>query len=173
MRAWGQVQGYILCGEPNETRDHLFFSCPYTFMLWIEVVGSLLGRPPDPDLESTLDHLAPHSFGYLNYILLRNRDLEVLCKAGAKKHDRSISSDPPRLYADDDALMLRQHCLGIPSAQFFICNLISTSNLQCNKNRFVMNSPSNVQCRVWRMEMTTSVSFTPDPINSGLESHLY
>lgn len=49
MRAWGHVQGCVFCGEANETRDHLFFVCPYTFMFWIEVVGSLLGRPPDPD----------------------------------------------------------------------------------------------------------------------------
>ena len=71
MRSWGQVQGCLSCGEPNETRDLPFFACPYTYTLWIEVVGTLLGRPPDPDWGSTLEHLTTHSFSYLGYILLR------------------------------------------------------------------------------------------------------
>ncbi|KAG2281842.1 hypothetical protein Bca52824_053062 [Brassica carinata] len=71
MRSWGQVQGCIFCGEPNETRDHLFFACPYTYTLWIEVVGTLLGRPPDPDWKNTLQHLITHGFGELEYILVR------------------------------------------------------------------------------------------------------
>ena len=33
MRTWGQVQGCLFCGEPNETKDHLFFACPYTYTL--------------------------------------------------------------------------------------------------------------------------------------------
>ena len=33
MRAWGQVQCCLLCGEPDETRDHLFFACPYIHLL--------------------------------------------------------------------------------------------------------------------------------------------
>lgn len=71
MRAWGQVQGCLFCGEPNESRDHLFFACPYTYTLWLEVVGTLLGRPPDPDWEITLQQLATHRFDRLSYILLR------------------------------------------------------------------------------------------------------
>ncbi|XP_018459799.1 uncharacterized protein LOC108830703 [Raphanus sativus] len=71
MRAWGQTQGCLFCGEPFESRDHLFFACLFTYMLWIETVGTLLGRPPDPDWETTLQYLTTHSFGYLNYILLR------------------------------------------------------------------------------------------------------
>ncbi|XP_009119170.2 uncharacterized protein LOC103844146 [Brassica rapa] len=69
--AWGQPQGCLFCGEPNETRDHLFFACPYTYTLWLEVVGTLLGRPPDPDWESTLELLTTHSYGRLEYLLVR------------------------------------------------------------------------------------------------------
>lgn len=25
MQSWGQIQGCLFCGEPNETRDYLFF----------------------------------------------------------------------------------------------------------------------------------------------------
>ena len=31
MRSWGMIQGSMLCGEVDETRDHLFFACPYSF----------------------------------------------------------------------------------------------------------------------------------------------
>ncbi|XP_056848881.1 uncharacterized protein LOC130499014 [Raphanus sativus] len=27
---WGQPQHCLFCGEPDETRDHLYFACPYT-----------------------------------------------------------------------------------------------------------------------------------------------
>ena len=48
-RQWGHVQWCVYCGEPDETRDHLFFACPYTFTLWLQVVGNLFGSDPDPD----------------------------------------------------------------------------------------------------------------------------
>lgn len=66
---WGQGQICIFCGDPNETRDHLFFSCPYTFTLWIEVVGSLI--QPDPDWVITLEQLANRSLDNLSSVLLR------------------------------------------------------------------------------------------------------
>lgn len=28
MRAWGQIQGCLFCGEHEETRDHLFLRAP-------------------------------------------------------------------------------------------------------------------------------------------------
>ncbi|XP_013589100.1 uncharacterized protein LOC106378395 [Brassica napus] len=71
MHAWGQVKGCLFCGEPNETTDHLFFASPYTYTLWLEAVGTLLGRSPDPDWEETLAHLATHGFERLTYLLLR------------------------------------------------------------------------------------------------------
>ena len=46
---WGQTQFCTFCGEPDETRDHLFCACPYTFMLWLSVAGNLFGIDPDPD----------------------------------------------------------------------------------------------------------------------------
>lgn len=49
MRAWGIRQGCTLCGEPEEYRDHLYFACPYTYGLWLQVIGSLLRPAPSPD----------------------------------------------------------------------------------------------------------------------------
>nr|VDD38044.1 unnamed protein product [Brassica oleracea] len=49
MAQWGVVQSCLFCGEPNESRDHLFFACPYTFTVWLAVVGDLLLAEADPD----------------------------------------------------------------------------------------------------------------------------
>lgn len=48
-RCWDINQPCLLCGEPKETRDHLFFACTYSFMIWSEVVGDLLGTNADQD----------------------------------------------------------------------------------------------------------------------------
>nr|VDD40083.1 unnamed protein product [Brassica oleracea] len=37
MRDWGVEQGCVYCGERNEDRDHLYFACPYTFTVWMNV----------------------------------------------------------------------------------------------------------------------------------------
>ena len=31
MNYWGVSQGCGLCGKRDETRDHIFFACPYTY----------------------------------------------------------------------------------------------------------------------------------------------
>ncbi|XP_009119485.2 uncharacterized protein LOC103844457 [Brassica rapa] len=56
-RAWGCVQPCLLCGEPDETRDHLFFACPYLFTVWIDLVGFLLGSRVNPDWNVTVASL--------------------------------------------------------------------------------------------------------------------
>lgn len=35
MRTWGITQGCTLCGEVNETRDHLYFACPLISCIFI------------------------------------------------------------------------------------------------------------------------------------------
>ena len=56
-RRWCQPQGCFFCGEPYETREHLFFACTYTFMLWLQVVRTLFGVEPDPDWDITISRL--------------------------------------------------------------------------------------------------------------------
>nr|VDD05089.1 unnamed protein product [Brassica oleracea] len=65
MRAWGVEQGCLFCGERDEDRDHLFFACPYTYTLWLRVLGSLLQPVPSPDWNENLCLLtapAPNRF---------------------------------------------------------------------------------------------------------------
>ncbi|XP_048634095.1 uncharacterized protein LOC125608177 [Brassica napus] len=94
MRTWGHTQGCIFCGEPNETRDHLFFACPYTFTVWIEVVGTLLGRDPDPYWENTLDHLTHHRFDFLTSILIRLVFQVTIYMVWRERNDRKHMKNP-------------------------------------------------------------------------------
>lgn len=61
----------LFCGEPDETRNHLFFVYLYTFTLCIKVVGNLIGQEPNPDWDITLVRLLTGSFDRLTFILLR------------------------------------------------------------------------------------------------------
>lgn len=49
MRNWGMQQHCTLCGKPEETRDHLFFACLFSYTVWDNVAGRLLGRRTNPD----------------------------------------------------------------------------------------------------------------------------
>ena len=71
MRSWGQIQGCVFCGEPEESRDHLYFACPYTFTLWLEVTGTLLSNGASPDWTTTLQYLTARPHDYLSSILVR------------------------------------------------------------------------------------------------------
>ncbi|KAG5397436.1 hypothetical protein IGI04_019250 [Brassica rapa subsp. trilocularis] len=54
MRVWGLQQECLLSGEKNETRDHLFFACPYSYTVWIRVTGRLFGTRITPDWQDTV-----------------------------------------------------------------------------------------------------------------------
>ncbi|XP_013617668.1 PREDICTED: uncharacterized protein LOC106324204 [Brassica oleracea var. oleracea] len=69
--SWGQPQCCIFCMEPDETRDHIFFACPYTFMVWLKVTGNLFGLETDPDWDITLSRLLTGSYDRVTFILLR------------------------------------------------------------------------------------------------------
>ena len=68
---WGAPQGCLYCGDPDETRNHLFFACPYTFTLWLKVVGTLFGADPEPDWSITITRLQIGTYNCLTFILLR------------------------------------------------------------------------------------------------------
>ena len=52
-RARGCFQSCLLCGEP----DQLFFACPYSFTIWLDLVGFLLGARVNPDWSITITSL--------------------------------------------------------------------------------------------------------------------
>lgn len=70
-RCWGGIQSCRLCGEPDEKRDHFFVGCHFSFTVWLEVIGTLFGVPPNPDWSDTMDHMLHHSFDRDSFILVR------------------------------------------------------------------------------------------------------
>ena len=93
MRGWSQVQGFLFFREPNESRDHMFFACLYTYTIWIEVIGTLLDRPPDPEWDNTLHHLTTHRFD-LTYILLRLVIQATIYMLWRKRNERKHHKKP-------------------------------------------------------------------------------
>ena len=82
----------FFCGEPDETRDHLFFACLYTFTLWIDVAGLLLGTSPDPDWYITMEQIAHHSHDKLTTILLRLAYQVTIYYIWRERNDRKYNN---------------------------------------------------------------------------------
>ncbi|CAN6840892.1 unnamed protein product [Brassica oleracea] len=68
MRQWRITQG---CVQRNETRDHLFFACPYTYTVWTNLTDKLLGRFITPDWNETVRSLLQTTHSQIDNILLR------------------------------------------------------------------------------------------------------
>lgn len=71
MWVWGINQGCGLCGEPDETRDHLFFSCPYSFTVWEGLVRGFYGQRTNPDWTITLNTIKRSRLPRLDIVLIR------------------------------------------------------------------------------------------------------
>ena len=71
MRQWGITQGCMLCGEPEESMDNLFFACPFTFTVWSTLTATLLGTTASPDWTITVTSLLRRNRNKMNAILLR------------------------------------------------------------------------------------------------------
>lgn len=71
MRFWGITQVCTLCGEPTETREHLYSACPFSFMVWINTAGKLLGDVITPDWDDTIMSLLQPGRNRLDLILTK------------------------------------------------------------------------------------------------------
>lgn len=71
MRSWGVLQHCTLCGELDETKDHLFFACPFSYTVWDNVGSRLLGHRMDPDWSDALRSLHHTRFHPMDSILVR------------------------------------------------------------------------------------------------------
>lgn len=58
MRHWGMIQGCELFGERDEIRDHMYFSCPYSYTIWEAPAHKLVGSCVSPDWQWTLQRLS-------------------------------------------------------------------------------------------------------------------
>ena len=71
MRVWGLQQGCMLCGELDETRDHVFFACTYSFTIWDKLANRLSGSRTDPDWTITLQFVSENNLQVMDKILLK------------------------------------------------------------------------------------------------------
>ncbi|KAL0724782.1 hypothetical protein Bca4012_039381 [Brassica carinata] len=61
----------MLCGERDESRDHLFLACPFSFTVWTTLTVNLLGSSASPDWATTVTSLLRRNRNKLDSILLR------------------------------------------------------------------------------------------------------
>ncbi|XP_013583479.1 PREDICTED: uncharacterized protein LOC106292439 [Brassica oleracea var. oleracea] len=71
MRKLGILQGCVLCGERDETRDHLFFACPYSYTVWDHLASILVGRRINPDWHDMLRYIQAGTSNEMDMILIR------------------------------------------------------------------------------------------------------
>ena len=96
MRAWGIVQGCMLCGERDETRDHLFFACPYSYTIWEPLARPLIERNINPDWQWTVNRLQRMGGKSLDAILAKMLFQTVVYhiwrERNARRHQQSWKS---------------------------------------------------------------------------------
>ena len=105
MRTWGIAQVCGFCGERNETRDHLFFACPYSYTIWESLARPLVGRNINPDWEWTVNRLRTMGGKTLDSILARmlfqTTVYYVWKERNSRRHQqREIQGDQLRRFID-------------------------------------------------------------------------
>ncbi|XP_018435942.1 uncharacterized protein LOC108808268 [Raphanus sativus] len=93
-KAWGCIQPCILCGEPDETRDHLFFACPYSFTVWIDLTGFLLGSRVSPDWTLTVTSLLSSRRKEIDTCLLKLAFQATIHSIWRERNNRRHQGDP-------------------------------------------------------------------------------
>lgn len=88
MRTWDIEQCCMLCGESDETRDHLFFACPYSFTVWMNTAGRLLGDGITPDWDESIATLLHPTHNRIDNVLGRMSFQTVLYAVWKEKNSR-------------------------------------------------------------------------------------
>lgn len=71
MRMWNVEHSCVFCGEKDETRDHLYLACLYTYTVWMRIVGRVLGNGTTSDWSDTMTCLQSNTFSGMDYVLIR------------------------------------------------------------------------------------------------------
>ena len=105
MRQWGMVQGCVFCGERDETRDHLYFACPYSYTVWEVLARRLVGNGINPDWQWTIARLQRMNDKRLDTILARmliqSTVYHVWRERNARRHQQpGMSTDQMRRRID-------------------------------------------------------------------------
>ncbi|KAL0886690.1 LOW QUALITY PROTEIN: hypothetical protein Bca101_010673 [Brassica carinata] len=68
---WGESHSCFLCREPLETRDHLFFACPFSYTVWTILCSKVLCSRISPDWTTTLHSLSRNRLSRSDAILVK------------------------------------------------------------------------------------------------------
>ncbi|XP_009144601.1 uncharacterized protein LOC103868241 [Brassica rapa] len=68
---WSEAVWFTQSTPRDETRDHLFFACPYSFTVWEGLVRGFFGRRTNPDWSTTLNAIKRKRANRLDSILLK------------------------------------------------------------------------------------------------------
>ena len=71
MRAWGIQKGCLMCGERDESRDHILFAGPFTYTVWNRLVSRLCGSRINPDWSLTLQFVISNTLSSMDKILIK------------------------------------------------------------------------------------------------------
>ncbi|VVB16550.1 unnamed protein product [Arabis nemorensis] len=94
MRGWGMHQSCLLCGEVDETRDHLLFACPYSFTVWNWLCSGLLGDRINPNWNITTRSLTCHWRDKHNTMLLKLAFQATVYSVWRERNDRRHNRSP-------------------------------------------------------------------------------
>lgn len=126
MRAWGVLRPCGFCGERDESRDHLFFACPYTFTIWSELTKRLLQRKLNPDWSRTLASLRSTQFNLTDKTLLRMLFQTTLYmiwrERNSRSHNQGFNTSSALIKLIDKAIGDRIASLRLPPTSN-ICDL--------------------------------------------------
>ena len=96
MRDWGIMQGCELYGERDETRDHLFFACPYSNTIWEPLARQLVRRNINLDWEWTVNRLQQMGGKSLDYIfakmLFQTIAYQIWRERNVRRHQQNWTS---------------------------------------------------------------------------------
>lgn len=111
MRQWGVTQGCVFCGERDESRDHLFFACPFSYTVWDGLARPLLRARINPDWQLTLTQLQRFPVQRLDLILVKLLFQLVVYSLwrdrNARRHGTAFSSTDQMMRAIDKMMRNR------------------------------------------------------------------
>lgn len=121
MRTWGIIQECALCGERDETRDHLFFACPYAYTVWNRLARRIIGPRINPDWNDNLLILQGRRFTRTDQVLIRllfqTTIYHIWRERNARRHQKRIQPVDKTIKLIDKAIRNRVSSLKYPGDQ--------------------------------------------------------
>lgn len=112
-RNWRVIHHFLFCKEFNETRDHLCFTCPYSYSIWTILSSNLLYSIINPDWHITTNSLLWNRLSTTDKVLIKFVFQALLYGIWGEKNGRSLGTPSSNLLS-------LSHIL---TRWFSVCNL--------------------------------------------------